>query len=137
MRSGSGLIIRLHITEISQLFHVNLLPLSKRICVPVRRVHAVFIQQCTVRKSYCAVESVMDSSPCQVRRGWTPEPIFKENVVYGTGADYNLNLTHSRLRSPAFHPNDDECDECFLNYLKWSNQYEKGSTRKGEGRDGS
>jgi hypothetical protein len=33
MRSGSGLIIRLHITKINQLFDVNLLPLSKRICM--------------------------------------------------------------------------------------------------------
>ncbi len=29
MRSGSGLIIRLHITEISQLLDANLLPFSK------------------------------------------------------------------------------------------------------------
>jgi hypothetical protein len=25
------------------------------------------------------------------------------------GADYNLSLSHSQLRSLAFHPNDDEC----------------------------
>jgi hypothetical protein len=54
----------------------------------------------------------------------------KRNVGYGpthAEANYNLTLSQSQLRSPAFQPNDNECLRMFPPIIqKWNNQKEKG-----------
>jgi hypothetical protein len=38
-----------------------------------------------------------------------PNPEKKRRMGPHAGVDYNLTLSHSRLRSPVFHPNEGEC----------------------------
>ncbi len=66
------------------------------------------------------------------KKGWNGN-VKTANVFYSVwGADFNLALSHSRLRSPVFHPND---DECFLNQSKIEQPIGKGRVR-GRGREG-
>ena len=60
--------------------------------------------------------------------------IQRETWDMGPYAGADLTLSHSQLRSPAFHSHDDD-NECFPNYSKMEQPIGKGRVR-GRGRKG-
>jgi hypothetical protein len=51
------------------------------------------------------------------------------------GVDYKLILSHSRLRSPALHPNDDDCRRMFPQLFEMEQPIGKGRVQ-GRGEKG-
>jgi hypothetical protein len=57
------------------------------------------------------------------------EAVFKEKrVIWGpyAGADYNLTVSHNRLRSPVSFPIRSNADECFPSYSKMEQPIGRG-----------